>query len=486
MTGQNAGTARGGQAANGLGLGLGLGLGNGLGNGLGLGLGRGLGLGSGLGLGNGHGLGQGLGLGLGLGNGQGLGLGLGLGLGNGLGNGLGLGLEDNGYLLGNGADAGVGSIRSYYATPAELGLLPWTLDFTPDNAGGDPFPLSMIINPYQLPQDPAVAPVVLEWTTEDWDPALRFWALPFDPHLGEWLRAADRSEPATLAALEFASQPERWHPDHVGTRWLEDRDLLWRYQPGPTVAVSRTRAGEAFDIIKAELEILKMYMEDDRQQYLVECDVQADGLPAYLIHFLGANSFDHPFTLKLIDMGLALGNVAYMSYKAYFKRVRPSVLRPGLTVPFGPPAHPAFPSGHGFLAHFLSLLLLEIPGIAQRFGVVSGYKADGSGTSVQNPDGALLRKPTYEDMTGEHVVPSPLLTVAHRIAVNRERIGVHYPSDSMAGRHIAAGIWTCLMTPAPAAPDGTPWQPIAVPTLHRLLDKAATEWPTPWSAVSLG
>ncbi|WP_260086698.1 phosphatase PAP2 family protein [Phaeobacter inhibens] len=216
-----------------------------------------------------------------------------------------------------------------------------------------------------------------------------------------------------------------------------------------------------------------MYMEDDRQQYMVECDIQADGLPAYLIHFLGANSFDHPFTLKLIDLGLAVGNVAYMSYKAYFKRVRPSILRPGLTVPFGPPAHPAFPSGHAFLAHFLSLLLLEIPGVAQRFGVVKGYKSDGSGTDVQIPAGTLLRKPTYSDLLGSDVIASPLLTMANRIAVNRERIGVHYSSDSTAGRHIAAGIWYCLMDSAPVNPaaGGTPWAHIAVPTLHRILER---------------
>ena len=36
------------------------------------------------------------------------------------------------------------------------------------------------------------------------------------------------------------------------------------------------------------------------------------------------------------------------------QRVRPSVLMPGLTVPFGPPGHPAFPSGHSFVAHLLA------------------------------------------------------------------------------------------------------------------------------------
>ena len=96
-------------------------------------------------------------------------------------------------------------IRSYYATPIELGLLPWSLSFTPDNAGNAPFPLEYIINPYQTGS-------YLEWTTEDWDPALRFWTLPFDEHLGEWLRAGERAEPGTMAALESPGSTQNGSP----------------------------------------------------------------------------------------------------------------------------------------------------------------------------------------------------------------------------------------------------------------------------------
>ena len=231
----------------------------------------------------------------------------------------------------------------------------------------------------------------------------------------------------------------------------------------------------AFSFIKGELEKLVYYMEDDRQNYLVESDIQADQLQAYIVHFLGANSFDHPHTLELINIGLALGNVAYMAYKAHYKRVRPSILRPGLTVPFGPPAHPAFPSGHSFLAHFISLLLLEIPGIYFRYGVLrDGLNADGDPLSPE--DGHLLRKPTWDDLKGTQQIQSPLLSIAHRIAVNRERIGVHYPSDSSASRHLAAGIWDAILHRS-----DDPTQSITCPTLMTVLEKAKVEWPTPWS-----
>jgi hypothetical protein len=159
----------------------------------------------------------------------------------------------------------------------------------------------------------------MQWTTEDWDPALRFWNLPFDQHLGEWLRAADRTRPATLAAMEFAEHYLHWHPEKINFEqlgWLEAEDLAWMPDR------------EGFARIRSELEQLRIYMEDDRARYLLESDVQADGLPAFMIHFIGAHLGRYPWTLELINCGLSIGNVAYMSYKSHFRRVRPSVLRP--------------------------------------------------------------------------------------------------------------------------------------------------------------
>jgi membrane-associated phospholipid phosphatase len=386
-----------------------------------------------------------------------------VGVGSGVGVGVGAGA---GVGVGVGAGGGIGVFRSYYATPIELALLPWTLNFTPDNSGAGPFPLDYLINPYQNLGHPLV------WTTEDWDPALRFWTLPYDEHLTEWLRSVDRTRPATLCALEFGGQPEKWLPGLVDPQsfdWISANDLGWRFLAGGT----QGDANDAWDFIVAELEQLRIYMEDDRANYLLECDVQADGLAAYIIHFIRADSMRHPWTLELISVGLAIGNIAYMAYKAYYKRVRPSMLRPGLTVPFGPPGHPSFPSGHSFLAHFISLLLLEIPGIHQRLGVLP---ADANGLQ-----GHVLKKPTFANLQGDGPIASPLLTVARRIAVNRERIGVHYPSDSSASRHLAAGLWDSILN-RPLQNGSGPTPPIDCPTVRTVLAHAAAEWPTPFQS----
>ncbi len=101
-----------------------------------------------------------------------------------------------------------------------------------------------------------------------------------------------------------------------------------------------------------------------------------------------------------------------------FRRVRPSTLCPGLVPPFGPPRHPAFPSGHSFLGHFIALLLLEIDGIAARYG--TGMKVNGS-VPGKKPDWADYQAAPRRDLDG------PLFWLAARLARNRERIGVHYP-----------------------------------------------------------
>ncbi|MBV1926230.1 MAG: phosphatase PAP2 family protein, partial [Rhodobacteraceae bacterium] len=215
----------------------------------------------------------------------------------------------------------------------------------------------------------------------------------------------------------------------------------------------------------------------DRADYLDEADLQADHLHEYIIQFIGANQRDHPWTLELINCGLAIGNLVYMSYKAKYKRVRPSLICPGLIPPFGPPMHPAFPSGHSFLAHFITLILLEIPYIHQRFGVNRGPGA---------ASGNVFARPTWLDLKGRSVIKSPLLLLAQRIAVNRERIGVHYPSDSSASRHLAASIWDMIIPGGRKKKDDKNEDndnyivvniSAGCPMFHLILQRAEAEWP---------
>jgi hypothetical protein len=145
-----------------------------------------------------------------------------------------------------------------------------------------------------------------------------------------------------------------------------------------------------------------------------------------------------------------------MFWKSEFKRVRPSLLCPGLVPPFGPPMHPAFPSGHSLLGHFIALLLLEIPAIADRFGV---FKPANPGKG---------QKPTKGDLDDESEIASPLFWLAQRLAKNRERLGVHYASDSMGSRHLAQGLWNAMLSKDEKT--------ISSPTLEMVIRKARAEW----------
>jgi membrane-associated phospholipid phosphatase len=215
-------------------------------------------------------------------------------------------------------------------------------------------------------------------------------------------------------------------------------------------------------VVRAEIEELQMLMQDDRDRYLAEIEMQADGLADYVIHFLAADRGRHPWTVELISCGLAIGNIAYMSYKQQFGRVRASFLCPGLIPPFGPPGHPSFPSGHSFLGHLIALLLLEIPALAARYGIFP----------APAPAGSPGQRPAQTSLAGRGELRSPLLWLAQRLAKNRERLGVHYISDSMGSRHLAAGIWWALLHEPSAAAR------IVCPSLQQVLIRASAEWPS--------
>src|SRR5262249_4112643 len=76
-------------------------------------------------------------------------------------------------------------------------------------------------------------------------------------------------------------------------------------------------------------------------------------------------------------------------------------------------------------------------------------------------------------LMGRGEIRSPLLWLAQRLAKNRERLGVHYPSDSAGSRHLAAAVWRkVLHTNHPDAPVDA--------MLRVVIMNATAEWATPW------
>ena len=123
------------------------------------------------------------------------------------------------------------------------------------------------------------------------------------------------------------------------------------------------------------------------------------------------------------------------------------------------------PSGAAFWLSFviIALLLLEIPEVRARFGlnVTQGekYATD-----------TVRRDVYFKALAGREEIKSPLLWLSGRLARNRELLGVHYPSDSSASRHLARNIWKSLFA------EGDPETLIDCPSLMRIVNRAKAEW----------
>ena len=157
---------------------------------------------------------------------------------------------------------------------------------------------------------------------------------------------------------------------------------------------------------------------------------QADGAPRSWISVMRLDRGQYPWTLAVMSIALRIGEMVAMHYKNVFARALPFTLFPGLLVPFGPPLHPAFPSGHALQVSLITLFLERInANVAGRFS-------------------------------------AELIWLANRVAKGRERAGLHYPSDSLCGFLLANVINT--ITQGMAVP---------VQTLNDALTNAAAEWP---------
>src|SRR3989338_396887 len=109
------------------------------------------------------------------------------------------------------------------------------------------------------------------------------------------------------------------------------------------------------------------------------------------------NETKYPATQAYLTEPFDNISISVLVIKERFNRVRPNALFPFLSTTIEVPQHPAYPSGHATQAYFIAFML-----------------------------GAAV--PEQADV---------FMTDAERIAENREIAGVHYPSDSAAGKIIA-------------------------------------------------
>jgi membrane-associated phospholipid phosphatase len=379
---------------------------------------------------------------------------------------------------GSGFVGGYGPVARFeYATSGAQGPMPWVLDFGLGD-GWPSFPFELRIDPYQYVPE-------MQWQVGDWDPALRFWTLKFDPQLTEWLQDLNLGAPAVMAAREFAGASSQWLADGVkpGGGQSETRSAMQQEFEADVTLLTWMAPDrkDARNEITRELDELVDLMRDDRMRYLEELAVQSSHATPYFVHLMKFDPAEKPWTMELMNCASSIGNLVKMQYKSHYKRVRPSTLCPALTPPWGPARHPSFPSGHSTVAHLTALMLLSVPGIAQQFGIYDKDEKFGRQPELADFEPWNPRPPGEPNAKGKPATKaklepkaygedqrSPLLWLAWRIARGRERLGVHYKSDSAAGRRLAALVCDACLKTHPV---------IDVPSLLTVRRKAEAEWP---------
>jgi hypothetical protein len=146
---------------------------------------------------------------------------------------------------------------------------------------------------------------------------------------------------------------------------------------------------------------------DYRPGVLAEALAQANAIDGYFRGVLTFTRSSHPKTYLLMQTALRIGEFQVMHHKRKFNRPRPSQLTPLLMPPIEVPGHASYPSGHATQAHLVAYVL--------------------------------------EKVMPEVIANSCLLrSLARRIARNREVLGLHYPSDSSAGKTLAEKSFTIM------------------------------------------
>jgi acid phosphatase (class A) len=133
-----------------------------------------------------------------------------------------------------------------------------------------------------------------------------------------------------------------------------------------------------------------------------------------------------PHTATLIAIAMAVGQMVGMYWKYHHRRARPAQVFPPLMPVILTPAHPSYPSNHSFQAHLIALVLNSV----------------------------------FEGRVAQAMHPQ-LFAMAARIAKGREIAGVHFPSDTDAGKFLAEEIFPILNK---------------VPSFEKIQKAAKKEW----------
>jgi PAP2 superfamily len=207
-----------------------------------------------------------------------------------------------------------------------------------------------------------------------------------------------------------------WDPDLLANVYLPE--FLRSKWDQSTPATPGNPGAEISDLIA---------MKGQREARLADILDQSASFSQVFPRRLMYSYASHPRTFEVVKLGVLIGRVAVMHWKYLFKRPRPAQISLDVDPVIETPGHPSYPSGHSTQAHLCAGLLAEIH--------------------------TLRSDPQWR---------ATLFALADEIAKNREIAGVHYPSDTAAGRKLGADIKGILLTDCPE--------------ISKLIAEAKREW----------
>ena len=177
-----------------------------------------------------------------------------------------------------------------------------------------------------------------------------------------------------------------------------------------TLPLDPTNTAHQHLALRWELRELAALVEA-RPGAIAEIVAQKDTVLQYFRGILGFTMRSHPATTYLAIVASRIAGFAAMRFKNQFNRMRPSSVLPVLLPPLEVPGHAAYPSGHATQANLVAMCL-----------------------EVVMPQGRVM-PPASSQFRPQY---GPLRMMADRIARNREVAGLHYRSDTWAGRILAS------------------------------------------------
>lgn len=206
-----------------------------------------------------------------------------------------------------------------------------------------------------------------------------------------------------LESLTF-SNTMKWDENlldltHAKTHYIDNWEEYITIPPPPTNSSQTTR-----DELNTLLSYKKLRTPEKIKEIIDQADIHTATFNGQkIINYLDEKKY--PLTSKALKQSFEDISIIVLQAKLKFNRVRPSILEPLIDPVLDIPGHPAYPSGHSTQSYFLAYFFSEL-------------------------------QPEKKEQ---------FMKEAERIAKNREIAGLHYPSDTEAGKILAQQFMELLL-----------------------------------------